>query len=156
MQNSLGKKTLQGALKYQYLSVNKCQVLYRKPIFLERKAFRQEWGSCGPRTKMIYLYAQSRLVLVVTLCASGYTWTPVWGCLGDIPCEPTNQLPRDAVTTESQTLLLMQLKSWPLKTKYHFLSFKKKSYLDEWLTMIYFNWNELFESCLWITYSGHH
>lgn len=37
MQNSLGKKTFEAVLNYQYLNVNKCQILYRKPILLEWK-----------------------------------------------------------------------------------------------------------------------
>lgn len=66
MQNSLGKKTLQAAFKHQYLSVDKCQVLSRKPIFLEwKKSFHVVWGprlsTCKPRLDF---------VLLVTLCTS--------------------------------------------------------------------------------------
>lgn len=123
MQNSSVKKTRQAAFKHQYLSVDKCQVLYRKPVFLEwNKSFQARMRVMWFEEQSYLLISPVSISFWLWLCTHHrYTWT----CLGMSGRQSlgASQLPRDTMTTEHQTLLLTQLKLWLLKTKSHSLSF---------------------------------
>lgn len=107
MQNSLGKKTLQAAFKHQYLSVDKCEVLYRQPIFLEwKKSFQARMRVMWFEEQGYLLISPLSILFWLWLCTHHrYTWT----CLGMSGRQSpgASQLPRDTMTTERQTLLLI-------------------------------------------------